>query len=79
MGQVRQLDPFRPTGQRGACPLVQYPELSQSYNRYTYMWNNPTSMTNPTGFDAAQTNQLAILCQCVVETVLVPVVVPEEH
>ncbi|MDN3579131.1 RHS repeat-associated core domain-containing protein, partial [Chitinimonas viridis] len=33
-----------------ADPLIQDPEHSQSYNRYTYVWNNPTNMTDPTGF-----------------------------
>ncbi|GAB3265884.1 hypothetical protein GCM10027296_43210 [Chitinimonas naiadis] len=31
-------------------PLIQDPEHSQSYNRYTYVWNNPTNLTDPTGF-----------------------------
>ncbi|MDN3577349.1 RHS repeat-associated core domain-containing protein, partial [Chitinimonas viridis] len=35
-----------------ADPLIQDPEHSQSYNRYTYVWNNPTNMTDPTGFAA---------------------------
>jgi len=35
-----------------ADPEVQSPENSQSYNRYTYVWNNPTNLTDPTGFDA---------------------------
>ena len=34
-----------------ADPEVQAPEHSQSYNRYTYVWNNPTNMTDPTGFE----------------------------
>jgi RHS repeat-associated protein len=33
-----------------ADPLIQDPTHSQSYNRYTYVWNNPTNMTDPTGF-----------------------------
>jgi RHS repeat-associated protein len=36
-----------------ADPFVQDPEFSQSYNRYAYVWNNPTNLTDPTGFDAA--------------------------
>jgi RHS repeat-associated protein len=33
-----------------ADPVIQDPEHSQSYNRYTYVWNNPTNLTDPTGF-----------------------------
>ncbi len=33
-----------------ADPLIQDPMHSQSYNRYTYVWNNPTNLTDPTGF-----------------------------
>lgn len=33
-----------------ADPVIQEPEHSQSYNRYTYVWNNPTNATDPTGF-----------------------------
>ncbi|MBY0574944.1 MAG: RHS repeat-associated core domain-containing protein, partial [Undibacterium sp.] len=33
-------------------PIIQDPEHSQSYNRYTYVWNNPTNLTDPTGFEA---------------------------
>lgn len=35
-----------------ADPIIQDPEHSQSYNRYTYVWNNPTNLTDPTGFEA---------------------------
>jgi RHS repeat-associated protein len=35
-----------------ADPLIQDPTHSQSYNRYTYVWNNPTNLTDPTGFAA---------------------------
>jgi RHS repeat-associated protein len=37
-----------------ADPIIQDPMHSQSYNRYTYVWNNPTNLTDPTGFVAAQ-------------------------
>jgi len=35
-----------------ADPMIQDPAHSQSYNRYTYVWNNPTNLTDPTGFEA---------------------------
>jgi RHS repeat-associated protein len=33
-------------------PLVQDPTNGQSYNRYSYVMNNPTNLTDPTGFMA---------------------------
>ena len=33
-----------------ADPLLQDPMNSQSYNRYSYVLNNPTNMVDPTGF-----------------------------
>jgi len=41
-----------------ADPMIQDPAHSQSYNRYTYVWNNPTNLTDPTGFRAADTGDL---------------------
>jgi len=35
-----------------ADPLVQEPHNSQSYNRYSYVFNNPLSYTDPSGFTA---------------------------
>lgn len=35
-----------------ADPIIQDPTHSQSYNRYTYVWNNPTNLTDPSGFQA---------------------------
>jgi len=39
LGRVLQADPF-----------VQEPTNSQSYNRYSYVFNNPLSFTDPSGF-----------------------------
>src|SRR5690606_21835866 len=33
-----------------ADPLVQAPYASQSLNRYSYVWNNPLSLVDPSGF-----------------------------
>lgn len=32
-------------------PLVPAPNFTQSYNRYSYVFNNPLSLTDPSGFD----------------------------
>ncbi|WP_169730172.1 RHS repeat-associated core domain-containing protein, partial [Chitinimonas koreensis] len=37
-----------------ADPIIQAPYYSQSYNRYSYVWNNPTNLTDPSGYRADQ-------------------------
>lgn len=37
--------------------MIQDPEHSLSYNRYSYVWNNPTNLTDPTGFITSQENK----------------------
>ena len=34
----------------GVDPVVQAPEYSQSYNGYSYCWNNPLKYTDPSGY-----------------------------
>jgi RHS repeat-associated protein len=33
-----------------ADPILQAPFASQSFNRYSYVWNNPLTLTDPTGY-----------------------------
>jgi RHS repeat-associated protein len=33
-----------------ADPIIQDPYSTQSHNRYSYVWNNPASLTDPSGF-----------------------------
>lgn len=33
--------------------VIQFPEFSQSYNRYSYVLNNPLSFNDPTGYETA--------------------------
>ena len=42
-----------------ADPIVQTPEDLRSFNRYSYVWNNPMRMFDPTGFEALQTGGLS--------------------
>ena len=39
-----------------ANPIVQSPDNGQSWNRYSYVWNNPTNATDPTGYQAKNEN-----------------------
>jgi len=44
-----------------ADPTIPHPHNPQSYNRYSYVMNNPLSRTDPTGFtDEANQNKQAV-------------------
>jgi len=45
-----------------ADPLVQDPINGQSYNRYSYVLNNPTNLTDPTGFSPCTGSRLGDAC-----------------
>ncbi len=36
-----------------ADPFVQAPALSESLNRYSYVWNNPLSLVDPSGYETS--------------------------
>jgi RHS repeat-associated protein len=38
-----------------ADPFIQAPYFTQSHNRYSYVWNNPTSLVDPSGFETCYT------------------------
>ncbi|MFN7219785.1 MAG: RHS repeat domain-containing protein, partial [Burkholderiales bacterium] len=44
-----------------ADPIIQAPYLLQNYNRYSYVMNNPLSLTDPSGFSWWTRNRRAIL------------------
>ncbi|WP_394213691.1 RHS repeat-associated core domain-containing protein, partial [Enterovibrio calviensis] len=37
-----------------ADPIIQAPFVTNSFNRYTYVWNNPLKYVDPTGFELSQ-------------------------
>ena len=43
-----------------ADPYIQAPYNSQSYNRYSYVWNNPLSATDPSGFVMIPQNDMLL-------------------
>ena len=64
LGKVLQADPF-----------VQEPNSSQSFNRYSYVFNNPLSYTDPSGFITAK-QFLGAMIGFVVGMVLLPILGP---
>jgi RHS repeat-associated protein len=45
-----------------ADPIVQAPLFSQSLNRYSYVWNNPLSLVDPSGFQAQGPEDCVVNC-----------------
>ena len=41
-----------------ADPLIQAPFNTQSHNRYSYVWNNPASLIDPSGFEACENDSV---------------------
>ena len=52
-----------------ADPYIQFPDASQSYNRYSYLFNSPLSGTDPTGY-RMNTRQIVSVVVAVVVTYL---------
>ncbi len=40
-------------------PIVQAPHYTQSLNRYSYVWNNPLRMTDPSGYGGVEATAVA--------------------
>jgi RHS repeat-associated protein len=53
----------------GADPYVQVPEFSQNFNRYSYVLNNPLTMTDPSGHSWIGDNWIMIVAIVVVAIV----------
>ncbi len=47
-----------------ADPLIQSPAFTQSFNRYSYVFNSPLSFTDPSGFDSLRRVWLCIDGPC---------------
>jgi RHS repeat-associated protein len=47
---------YDPTARRFLTPdpVIQNPLASQGHNRYTYVWNNPSTLTDPTGWQVCE-------------------------
>ena len=52
-----------------ADPNIQAPGYSQSYNRYSYLFNNPLGGTDPTGFEQLTDEQYVTIVVAVVVTI----------
>ena len=52
-----------------ADPTVQFAGYSQSYNRYSYLFNNPLGGTDPTGFEQLTDEQYVTIVVAVVVTI----------
>ena len=50
-------------------PLIQDPTNGQNYNRYSYVLNNPTNLTDPTGFSCTAPIGSLVQSNCTTETV----------
>lgn len=44
-------------------PFVQEPQFSQSLNRYAYVWGNPMSLVDPSGFEAIESSDAGSLTE----------------
>jgi RHS repeat-associated protein len=52
-----------------ADPFVQVPEFSQNFNRYSYVLNNPLSMTDPSGNSWLKDNWVTVVVAVVMAVV----------